>query len=60
VCYCDICGLAFQRMSEIIRHMRTHTGEKPFACEVCKKAFCRRSQVTVHMRTHTGKKPLCV
>jgi uncharacterized Zn-finger protein len=57
VLYCDICGLACYCMSQIIIHMRTHTGEKPYACKVCGKAFSRHSDRTRHMRTHTGEKP---
>ncbi|XP_061528808.1 gastrula zinc finger protein XlCGF8.2DB-like [Phycodurus eques] len=54
---CSICGKAFAQNGPMIRHMRTHTGEKPFTCSVCGKGFTNKSDMVRHMRTHTGEKP---
>ncbi|XP_061757427.1 zinc finger protein 37 homolog isoform X2 [Nerophis ophidion] len=54
---CSVCAESFTKNSRLARHMRVHTGEKPFKCSVCGKSFSQNSNLTQHMRTHTGEKP---
>ncbi len=47
---CTYCPFSTNRKSNIERHLRTHTGEKPFPCAVCGFRFGQRSHLNVHMR----------
>lgn len=56
-CPVDTCERRFSRSDELTRHIRIHTGQKPFQCKICLRAFSRSDHLTTHVRTHTGEKP---
>ncbi|XP_029934039.1 zinc finger protein 91-like isoform X2 [Myripristis murdjan] len=36
---CPTCGKTYTRASDMRRHQRSHTGERPYQCSLCKKLF---------------------
>ncbi|XP_056147194.1 zinc finger and BTB domain-containing protein 7C [Lampris incognitus] len=54
---CPICNKIIQGAGKLPRHMRTHTGEKPYMCSICEVRFTRQDKLKIHMRKHTGERP---
>jgi len=54
---CTECGKCFERKEHLVRHGRSHSGEKPFECIVCGRRFTQLSDLVRHNRIHGSEKP---
>lgn len=59
---CPICNKVIQGAGKLPRHMRTHTGEKPYMCTICEVRFTRyvESVVVLTGRTDILFRSSCV
>ena len=49
---CPHCDKLLDTKYKLERHVRTHTGEKPFKCEVCTARFNQKSSLKTHSTIH--------
>ncbi|KAJ1907274.1 zinc-finger protein [Tieghemiomyces parasiticus] len=54
---CSRAGKPFSQRQRAMRHIQTHTGDKPYQCTTCGKRFSESHIMGQHMRIHTGEKP---
>lgn len=46
---CGECAQVFACRAGLERHVRVHTGERPFPCDVCGRRFAQKSSLTTHV-----------
>jgi len=51
-CHFASCQWHFARSDELTRHIRKHTGAKPFRCLHCARTFARSDHLALHAKRH--------
>ena len=53
---CSHCEKAFNKKSDLTKHIKVHTVEKLLQCSHCEMTFVQRGHLTYHMKIHTGER----
>jgi hypothetical protein len=51
---CGVCKSEYDRSDHLLRHIRSHTKQRPFICSICTKGFARQDLLKRHLGTHAG------
>lgn len=51
------CDKVFERIHNLRSHIRTHSGDRPYACTTCGLRFSRNHDLKRHERIHQGVRP---
>uniref|UniRef100_G1U3G3 Zinc finger protein 296 n=1 Tax=Oryctolagus cuniculus TaxID=9986 RepID=G1U3G3_RABIT len=54
---CSVCKKTLSSFSNLKVHMRSHTGERPYACDQCPYACAQSSKLNRHKKTHRQPLP---
>ncbi|XP_068413748.1 ras-responsive element-binding protein 1 isoform X2 [Eschrichtius robustus] len=49
---CSVCSKRFWSLQDLTRHMRSHTGERPYKCQTCERTFTLKHSLVRHQRVH--------
>ena len=51
---CPQCDYQCKKMDNMKKHVRIHSGEKPYVCTICQYRTAQRCNLNTHMKKHHG------
>ncbi|XP_071174495.1 uncharacterized protein [Mytilus edulis] len=54
---CHYCSYTAPKRYLMMRHMKTHSEDRPYQCNLCEKSFKTHASLQNHVNTHTGVRP---
>jgi hypothetical protein len=46
------CAMEFTRSWNLLNHVRSHRGLRPYSCQICKHQFTQKGNLKKHIKTH--------
>lgn len=53
--HCNMCPYSINDKAALVRHMRTHNGDRPYECAICNYAFTTKANCERHLRNRHAK-----
>lgn len=52
---CNMCPYIINDKAAVVRHMKSHNGDRPYECAICNYAFTTKANCERHLRNRHGK-----
>ena len=53
---CNLCQKRFDKVSNVIDHIKTHTDERPYPCSICNRSFAQKGNRDRHEKKQSCQK----